>query len=112
MKTDAELLIEAEKEIRQLQDRLDIQTEKVTQLVQKRAELEDEIDRLKAAHNTNGQYGWEYGIEYSKENYEFDGESLTHMRSLVQAIRDSGSRYAKTVRVVRRTPAGPVEEQP
>lgn len=106
------MLIEAQKEIHQLEGRLANQTVKVEQLLQRRVELEDEIDRLKAAPSTPGEDRWEYGIEYSRGNYEFDGESLTNMRGLVQAIRDSGSRYAKTVRVVRRTLPGPVEEQP
>lgn len=111
MKSDKEMLIEAQKEIHQLEGRLANQTVKVEQLLQKRVELEDEIDRLKASPPAPG-VEWEYGIEYSRGNYEFDGESLMHMRSLVYAIQESGSRYAKTVRVIRRIPAGPVEEQP
>ena len=59
---------------------------------------------------------WEYGIRYTKGGIEeFEGEPLESIQRRVAAIRArraTGGSYAKTVRAMRRRPAGDPEPIP
>ena len=85
--------------------------------------LDDEADELRlravrAEHQLEvlraeqGETEWEYGIEYSPSNEEFEGDSREHHERQVNGIRKNGGLYAPTARVMRRRRAGDSEPVP
>ncbi|MFK4760317.1 hypothetical protein ACI3KS_05215 [Microbacterium sp. ZW T5_45] len=57
---------------------------------------------------------WEYGISYAQGNEEFEGQDLATIQRRVKYIRRQGGYYSRTVRAIRRRPAGdalPVEQE-
>lgn len=86
----------------------------------------EEFDRALAAHDAEkraeweaerlaeqGEVEWEYGISYAPGNEEFEGQDLPTIQRRVKYIRRQGGYYSRTVRAIRRHPAGdavPVNE--
>ena len=72
--------------------------------------LLDEVFRLRALV---GEPEWEYGIEYSPNNWEFEGDSLEQIEKRVALFRSSPEHaYAQTAKAIRRRRAGDPEPVP
>lgn len=59
-----------------------------------------------------GEAEWEYGIEYSPHNEEFEGQDLATIKRRAKYIRRRGGHYSASVHAVRRRPAGESEPVP